>query len=186
MKNFAWPPAGAQAKTFTADQLRKRATVLQEYLKTRFPEVVKGATEVSVGPFSGEANGVITEGQTYLDGFTRYGLNGARSAVNIAIFAPGHPNGPTPKELCGGVNGGCKPITVDGGSATFVVMESPADPADPGQIMSVVQFRADGSVVRATGYNYDPVASVGPNYTKEIPIGIDQLMALATDSKIAI
>ncbi|HEV2783411.1 MAG TPA: hypothetical protein VGX25_28845 [Actinophytocola sp.] len=179
-----WPPAGVTPAHYTAEQLRQRGTEMWEYLSKRFAEVVPDATQIAPGEFGGEAAGAVADGQTYLEAFTGFTLNNARSAVDIWISAPGA-EGVSPVENCpADVPPGCKVDKRADGS--FLVIKEESGGAREASILSVTHYRANGTAVRATGYNYDPTAHSAPTYLEDIPVTVDQLVALATDPALSL
>jgi hypothetical protein len=183
MIDIEWPPANITPAHYTAEQLRQRGAEMREYLSKRFAEVVPGATEIAPGEFGGEAAGAVADGQTYLEAFTGFTLNNARSAVDIWVSAPGA-EGVTPSSECPpDMPPGCKVNQRPDGSLLVIkVEEAGAD----GQIQSVTHYRANGTAVRASGYNYDPTARSEVTYLKDITVTIDQLIALATDPALSL
>ncbi len=177
-----WPPADITPAHYTAEQLRQRGAEMREYLGARFAEVVPGATEIAPGEFGGEAAGAVADGQTYLGAFTGFTLNNARSAVDIWVSAPGA-EGVTPSSECPPDRPpGCKVTQRPDGSLLVINDQS----SDRAMILSATHYRANGTAVRATGYNYDPTASSKVTYLQEITVTIDQLIALATDPALAL
>lgn len=179
-----WPPPNVVPARYTAEQLTQRATEMREHMRVRFATVLPGAADVAPGAFGGEATGQVADGQGYLDGFVTYTLGGKRAAVAIYASGPGASETPMPAEECAH---GTEPVChVDHRSdGSWVVTKTEKLEGD-GLIMSVTHYRANGSVVRATGYNYDPTANIGPGDLPEIPINAEQLTTFATDQALGL
>jgi hypothetical protein len=174
---IAWPAPNVTPRTYTRDQLVARGAEMQSYLRTQFAKVVPGATMAKPGTFGGEQSGQVSEGQAYLNAFTVFMKNGEQSAVDIYLSAPGG-NGPKPCDE----GGECDAKGLGDGS--WIVIQKHDDPGDRA-VVSVLHFRADGSVVRATGYNYDPTGA-DVKVLKTTPVTAEQLTALATDPKLSL
>jgi hypothetical protein len=175
--SFAWPPPNVVPAHYTAEQLTQRGAEMRAYLRTRFATVVPGATEVQPGVFGGEAVGSVSNGQRYLNAFTGFTLNGTRSAVDIWVSAPGATEVPLPAEECAhGTNPVCKAAQRPDGS--WVVTKTEQISKEGMAILSVTHYRTSGAVVRATGYNYDPLSPSAPTV---IPVSAMQLTELAID-----
>jgi hypothetical protein len=152
---------------------------MRTYLKNAFAKAVVGATDISVEDFQGEAAGAVADGQTYLNSFTGYTLNGARSAVAIAVFSPG--DGPSPKQTCS--EDSC---TVQHLTAGDWLVTTKINVGAQGQILTVTHYRTDGAVVAASGYNYDPTGQKGTQPLPAMPVTVEQLTKLATDPALGI
>ena len=175
--DIEWPPPGIEPAHHTAAELRQRGKAMQAHLTTTFASVVPEASGVEVAPFGGESAGSVSEGQTYLNAFTRFTLAGTPYAVDVQAVAPGA--GPSPEEQCGERND-CEVQELPDGSWLLITDES----EDRMRIASVVHFRNTGAVVRATGYNYDPTSQTTVQYAPAVPVTIEQLTALATDPEL--
>ncbi|HEU5474052.1 MAG TPA: hypothetical protein VFV67_25690 [Actinophytocola sp.] len=171
-----WPPAGVTPVSYTADQLKVRGAEMRDHLRAAFPAAVPGVAQVAVQEFGGEASGAVEDGQGYLNSFVAFSLDGSRSAVYVATFAPGA--GPEPFSECGD---GCKVATMPDGSH---VLTGKLFAGEGQWLLNVWHFRANGAVVQATGYNYDPTGA-GPTLPV-VPVTPEQLAALATDPKLGI
>jgi hypothetical protein len=152
---------------------------MRTYLKNTFGKTVVGATGISVEEFQGEAAGAVADGQTYLNSFTGYTLNGARSAVAIAVFTPG--DGPSPPQACS--EGSCSVQHLAAGDSLVITKISVGNHSE---IVTVTHYRTDGAVVAASGYNYDPTAQAAIKPLPEMPVTVEQLTKLATDPALGI
>jgi hypothetical protein len=180
--SFDWPPAKATPVHYTAAELTRRGTEMRNYLRTVFPKVVPDATDVVPGVFGGEAAGAVADGQTYLDAFTGFTLAGNRSAVDVWVSAPGATEVPLPSEEClHGIVPVCAPKQLDNGG--WVVIKSERIGTDDRAILSVTNYRPNGTVVRVTAYDYDPLTFSAPT---KIPVTDKQLMMLATDPELGL
>lgn len=173
-----WPPANVQPVRYTAEQLRQRGAEMQAHLRAEFAKIVPGASDVTVGPFGGEAAGAVADGQDYLEGFTGFTLNNQRAAVSIFVAAPGSTAIEPPQVDC---PSGCKFETANDN----LLMVKSEDLGNGGKILSVTIYQGNGSVVRATGYNYD-LTSDKPAYLPAVPLTMEQLTALASDPKFGL
>lgn len=176
-----WPPASTRSQVYTAAELHQRGDQMRARLKVRLAEIVPDATEVLVQPFGGEALGDVDDGQNYLNTFAGYTLDGVRFAIGVNVFAPGaHPQGPA--ELCEPDPDSCAFL----GGQRLVVDQS-AGQADPTlRLLSVYDFRPDGSVVSVVGYNYDPTGAPLPDDAPPMPVTAEQLAELAVDPAIGL
>jgi hypothetical protein len=173
----ASPCASAVAPpTYTAAQLTARGAELQAYLRTQFGKVVPAAKDVNPQPFGGEQTGSVSDGQNYLNAFTTFTVNGEPTGVDIYLSAAGS-DGPKPCLA----DARCEAKPQQDGS--LVVIEKHDD--GPRVVLSVSHFRVNGSVVRATGYSYDPTNSEA-KFLGAVPVTVEQLTALATDSKLSL
>jgi hypothetical protein len=194
---FAWPPPNVVAPHYTAVQLRKRGTEMQNHLKTQFPKVVPGATRVQPQAFQGEAAGDVNDGQNYLDAATFFTLNGAESTMVVEVFAPG---AGIPRSNCGPELVQCDVLPQSDGSwvvfdkqdlgkasrPTGITLPPGAADAMRGQFIATARhFRNDGSVVAVSGYNYD-MAGRGDPKLSDVPLTSAQLVALATDPALGL
>lgn len=176
-KPSPWPPAGVRTPDYTAEQLRERGERMRAHLGEALPAALPGATDVAVGPFGGEAAGDVSDGQTYLNTFAAFTLDGARTAIGVDVFAPGaFQDGPA--TLCAQASGHCELLLVASGRGQVLAVE--VDAGGPtAEILTVYHFREDGSVVSATGYNYDPTAGT-PATERPMPTA-ESLAAVAVD-----
>jgi hypothetical protein len=177
--DFPWPPPGVTAKAYTAAELKDRGAAMRTHLTALFAKVVPGATGVAADEFGGEATGSVADGQTYLETFVHYTVDKVRSAVDISVYAPGA--GASPAEAC--AEGKCS-VREEKDGTRIVITEIAVE--NKAMILSVSHYRADGTVVRATGYNYDPTVGDGSAEPSAMRIGVEQLMALATDPELSL
>jgi hypothetical protein len=173
-----WPPANVRPVYYTAEQLRQGGAEMQAHLRAEFAKIVPGASDVTVDPFGGEAAGAVADGQDYLEGFTGFTLNNQRAAVSIFVAAPGSTAIEPPQVDC---PSGCKFETANDN----LLMVKSEDLGKGDKILSVTIYRGNGSVVRATSYNYDPT-SKKLGYLPAVPLTVAQLGALASDPKLGL
>jgi hypothetical protein len=175
--DIPWPPPDVVPAQYTAAQLTQRGEEMRGHLATTFASVVPDASGVEVQPFGGESTGSVSDGQTYLNAFTRFTVAGVPYAVDVQAVAPGA--AVSPEEQCGN-HDGCEARELADGTWLLITNEG----QDQSTIVSVIHYRATGAVVRATGYNYDPTSQTAVRYAPAIPVTVDQLAALATDPEL--
>jgi hypothetical protein len=176
-KSVAVPTPRPKATSYTSAQLTDLARQMEAHLRTRFPQVVAGAKEVTVQKFQGEAAGPLADGQNYLSGFVEYTL-GHKSAIEVHLQ--------TADAGREGLDENCATCTHQQQPDGTTVMVRNEDIQNGSRLVSVIHFRADGSVVRTTGYNYDPTSRTEAQPFDQIPVTVEQLTALATDPKLHI
>lgn len=173
-----WPPRDIEPVTYTADELRQRATEMRTHLTKRLGDVLPDASEIDVGPFGGEAEGAIVDGQDYLNAFATFTVDGTRYGIGVNVFAPGAST-EGPGQVCATY---CELVGErDGGE---VVARS--EDLGEGQIRSIYHFRVTGTQVFVAGYNYDPTSMTAPVYAPAIPVSDDQLTELAIDPALGL
>jgi hypothetical protein len=158
---------------------------MQNHLKTQFAKVVPNAKQIVPKQFGGEAEGAVADGQTYLEGFTTFTIDGIRSAVDIYTSAPGT-EGPPPAEQCQDSTTQCSARVQTDGSWIVITTQSIDQNLSGGVITSVLHYRPNGTVVRAAGYNYDPTGGGSLDRLPAVPVTVAQLTALATDPALGI
>lgn len=181
VEDIAWPPSdpGQKPKPYTVEGLQQRAEEMRAHLTATLASVLPSATDVVVRPFGGEAEGSINEGQRYLNAFAVFTMNGARLAVSVNVFAPGATT-ESPAETCAAVD--CEVTgTVDGGPVV-----AKTDEHGGALLVSAYHYRPSGALVFVTAYNYDPTAGEPSTYLPDVPVAMDQLVALATDPALGL
>jgi hypothetical protein len=154
--------------------LTERGEQMRAYLLNQFPKVVRGATDVQVGAFGGEAEGQISAGQKYLTSTVRYTVGGQRTAIMLQIDTDVDP---------GAACAACDPrLQPDG---TKVQLEATDMQGNKGSdIVRAMHVRTNGTTVSITTYDYDPTgrgdAGARPQLT------VDQIVRLATDPNLRI
>lgn len=146
------------------------------HLITVFPSVVPAAQQVTVRPWGGEAEGQIEANQNYLDSFVTFTIDNTPTAIDINVQAPGHDT--DDPHRC---QQPCDVTTWADGTVLTVATTKQAQL----QVVTVSEFRTDGSVVFASGYNYDPTSPSGPHTSQHVLVDVDQLTRLATDPALA-
>lgn len=199
---YPWPPPGMHVRTYDSAQLTSLTDTWTRELRHVFPALVPEARDVSVQKWDREATDATPANRNYTDTMVHFTLHGAATAVAIQLYAPGaDPTGPAarcaldsshslassvapppgvkvPPDTC--------QISVRGDTAlvrettTPFVPDTSTPTSGPSRLVSVTQFRADGSVVEATAYNYDPAGSAGVTMAQP-PLTAAQLTTLATD-----
>jgi len=180
----AWPPPGAVAPAYTAEQLRQRGREMTGHLSQIFGQVVPGTTGIVADPatWGGEGGGAagIVDGQTYLNGPVEFERDGVQGGTIISVYMPG--------EIDKGPGGACeeepKTCTVTplpDGSAVEVKSSTHGGDA---QLLVARHFRPNGTVVAAIGYNYDPVGQ--HVYAPEVAMTGQELTTLATDPALSL
>lgn len=151
-------------------------TAYASHLTKRFTELVPGR-KVVAAEFSDDAPkepGLFVGWLNFLDG------EGSSQVFVRLIPAP--PVGRTMEEFCAQM--GCAaPVRLADGTSLASISTSNRGAGSRYRSESVVHFRADGSTVEVTTYNYDP--NTGESVRPSVALGYDQLVALATDPKLA-
>lgn len=174
-----WPPKVVPTY-YTAKQLARRGVAMRDRVGKMLPSIVPAASAIEVGAFQGEAAGDLRDGQDYLNSFAAFTLDGGRYGVGINVFAPGaFTDGPA--DLCAPDPSRCTML-----SDRLLAFDEPLGEGNTGlKIVSVYDFRPDGSVTSAAAYNYDPTTSKRV-VSAELPLTVDQLTKLATDPAIGL
>ncbi|MEU4738991.1 hypothetical protein AB0G02_00825 [Actinosynnema sp. NPDC023658] len=163
------PPSPPVAATPGSEGLR---AYLEHHLGERFTEVVPDAkvTQVEFAVHPENEAGRITGWLTFVD---------AEGAGQVVVQLSPPPATSTLEEFCATVTCDESRLLADGSYAAS------SDVHGTGKAITrtVVHFRADGSVVQVTGYNYDPATAAGPR--AEVALTVDELVALATDPGLA-
>jgi hypothetical protein len=175
-----WPPAQVRLLPKRATELHQLAAGWSTELRQYFADHVPSATGFTVQPWGGESTGSVQSGQTYLDTFATFAVRGAASGLYVQVEAPGR-HTTSPARDCADEAGSRCQITWHGDSA--VVVDSLT--AGAGRIVTVTQYRSDGSVVRASGYNYDPDQGPGHPTSAGVPLTVAQLTAIAEDPALS-
>jgi hypothetical protein len=177
-----WPPADVHRPNYSAAQLTSIATKWTHEIERVLPRLVPSVTAVSVQEWGGEAAGAVSDGQGYLDTFTDFTLHGTRTAVYVQVDAPGQRTGTPESDCAREPNAGCT-ISWQGPSALVELTGTTGGQ----RLLTVRQYRADGSVVSVTAYNYDPTANHDPTAGRatagptDVPLTAAQLTVLAED-----
>lgn len=173
-KPFPWPPPNVKPRQYSMAELQQLAEDMRARLAVRFPEIVPRASDVSVDEVtSGEHPGKVTNGRL-LDTFVHYTVESGRIAAAVAVVAPGSES--SPEALC--KVAGCTVLDGPNGTKLLVTKDSAS------LAISVSHYRADGSVVAVTGYNYDPAASEKRAVPRSQCLDESQLIELATDPEL--
>jgi hypothetical protein len=175
-----WPPEVAP-KHYTAKQLAGRGVAMRGHVGKVLPSIVPAASAIVVGAFQGEAAGEVRDGQDYLNAFAVFTVDGGRYAVGINVFAPGaFTDGPA--DLCAPAPSRCTML-----SDRLLAFDEPLGEGNTRlKILSVYDFRPDGSVTAAAAYNYDPTTNSKRVVSAELPLTVDQLTKLATDPALGL
>jgi hypothetical protein len=181
--NDPWPPAGVHPRSYSQKQMATTAIGWTREIERVLPRLVPAATSVSVQPWGGEATGSVSPGQNYQDTFVPFTLHGTRTAVYVQVDAPGQRTG-TPDSDCAREPGSSCRITWRGASA-LVEQTTTGYRSGDLRLLTVRQYRVDGSVVSVTAYNYDPTASKNVVLSTTVPLTVAQLTKLATDPVLA-
>jgi hypothetical protein len=179
-----WPPSGVHQRAFTVDELHTFTQTWSQRAEVDLPHVLPGATGVTAQPWGGEAEGDISPGQGYLDTFVGFTVKGERTAVFIQIEEPGYHRS-TPAADCAQETGTRCTTTWQGGGALVEEATVPTKADQALRPVTVRQYRADGSVVSVTTYNYDPTAATTSAPKATVPLTVAQLTVLATDPVFA-
>ncbi|MBB5954540.1 hypothetical protein FHS29_001110 [Saccharothrix tamanrassetensis] len=155
-------------------KVEDRAEYLAAYLEERFEQVVPDVAEVRA-EFTDTR---LKKAAGYVTGFVYFVDREGSSGISVQLSRP--PMLVTRDEFCAGVKCDAPRYQEDGSYLEF------ATSSVSGHDMitySVAHFRADGSVVQVSGYNYDPAK--GGKIRDEVPISVDQMVSLATDPNLA-
>jgi len=175
-KPFPWPPTNVKPREYSLAELQQLADNMRAHLLARFPEVVPNARDVSVDEVtSGQHPGKVTDGRL-LDTFVHYTTESGRIAAAVGVLAPGSET--SPEALCKAA--GCSVLDGPNGSKLLVTKDS------AGSAISVWHYRADGSAVAVTGYNYDPAAGEKREVPRSQCLDERQLIELATDPELSL
>ncbi|MFE2754234.1 hypothetical protein ACFXGA_19780 [Actinosynnema sp. NPDC059335] len=164
-------PTGQRALVAPSDPEGVR-THLATYLGARLAEVVPNVKVVQA-----QFPDPTRDEPGRRTGWVRFVDERGPSQVLVRLVAP--PLRVSREEFC--AEAGCAgPVRREDGS----YLASAPVPAVDGELVSrtVAHFRADGSVVQVTGYNFDP--ATGSAVRSEPALTVDQLVALATDPKL--
>ncbi|HEY1571933.1 MAG TPA: hypothetical protein VGG05_11345 [Pseudonocardiaceae bacterium] len=199
---FPWPPAGTHQRTYDTAQLNSLTDTWTHELRHVFPALVPDARDVSVQHWDHQSTDATPTRRNFTDTMVSFTVHGVTTAVAIEVYAPGaDPTGPNARcasdashSLASSVQpppGVTVPpdtcqITVRGDTAllrettTAAVPDTSTPNSTLPTLLSVTQFRADGSVVEATAYNYDPARGSGVTMAQP-PLTTTQLRTLATE-----
>jgi hypothetical protein len=182
---FAWPPADAPRKVYSAEQLRARGGEMQAHLRSRLGQVVLAATGIVPGAFGARSGSAVTETGGYLENLTTFTVNGAPTGISLRIFAPAS-GAPRPTELCSaGQVLQCDVVHLADGSS--LVLETVAGKNLTGAVVATVtHYRTSGTVVSASAYNYDPATTGRILYQPAVPVTNQQLATLVTDPALGL
>jgi hypothetical protein len=199
---YPWPPAGTHTRTYDTAQLNSLIDNWTHELRHAFPTVVPGAGNVSVQQWDLQSTDATPTKRNFTDTMVNFTVHGVTTAVSIEVYAPGgDATGPTARCAVDSSNSlassvapppgvtvppdTCQ-ISLRGDTALLREMTTASVPdtgtpnSTPSRLRSVTQFRADGSVVSATAYNYDPLGDSSVT-TAQPPLTSAQLTTLATD-----
>jgi hypothetical protein len=181
--DFKWPPTGIHVRVYPAEEEKVLAAGWTRHLTQTFGTVVSAASQVAVQPWGGEAGGDIATGQDYMDTFVKFTIHGVPTSMAIQVAAPGQYS-LSPTRSCLQSTSPDKCVftpTADGGLLLyFDIVQGGGDV----RLRSVTDFRPDGTVVFATGYNYDPTSSAQHGQLS-VPLTDTQLTTFATDPLLA-
>jgi hypothetical protein len=200
-----WPPAGTHTRTYDTAQLNSMADTWTHELRHVFPTLVPGARDVSVQPWDRQATDATPTKRNFSDTMVSFTVHGVPTAVAIEVYAAGAdttgPNARCASDASHSLASSVQPppgvtvppdtcqITVRGDTALLretqiaAVPDASTSKSTLPTHLSVTQFRADGSVVEATAYSYDPTGSSDVTTAKP-PLSVAQLTTLATDPRL--
>jgi hypothetical protein len=179
---FKWPPAVMHTRVYSAAEEKALAAAWTQHLTQTFGTVVPGASQVTVQPWGGEASGSISTGQDYLDTFVKFTIHGVSTAMAVQVAAPGQST-LDPAQTCAESTSPDKCVFTPTAGGDLLLY---SDIVQGGNlhVRSVTDFRPDGTVVFAAGYNYDPTGSA-QNRLPSVPVTDAQLTTVATDPVLA-
>ncbi|MEU4806744.1 hypothetical protein [Actinosynnema sp. NPDC023587] len=178
--SFAKPTSSVPASvappgvTTSADPASRRLTALSGYLADRFAAVVPGVWDVRVEFADDRAKPAAG----LASGFVHFEDDEGSGGVVVRLTGP--PTAFTRDDFCAGVRCEHQQKRADGSVVEFATSSSGSSPDVVSH--SVAHFRADGTVVQVTGYNYDPAQ--GGKTRDVVPVTLDQLLILATDPRL--
>jgi hypothetical protein len=124
-----------------------------------------------------------TVGKVYqLSTFATFLVRGHSAALQVEVRAPGVDiSGPAACEQ--GANTVCQAYRES--TSVVTVAQNKKITLAGLQQLTVTEYRADGSVVAVTGYDYDPLSQEPPTAGVPAPFTVGQLTALADDHDLA-
>ncbi|HYQ64314.1 hypothetical protein [Actinophytocola sp.] len=177
-----WPAKDVTPVQFPIDKLRARGTDMAAHLREIMPSVLPNASEIEVSEFGGEATGEYYEGQTNVNGAIDFTIDGVRYSILVQTWVPGGANDLVDTACSEGT---CRKIGEQDGGVLMAVDQDLGGFVAGGKISAVYHLRRDGAAVEAAAYNY--ALSGGPKLTKEtIPVSVEQLRRLATDTELGL
>jgi hypothetical protein len=179
-----WPPVAVRQQAYSLDQLHARTQAWTKQLQRDLPHVLPQAGGVAVQPWGGEAEGDISAGQGYLDTFVTFTLHGKQTALFIQIEEPGYHHS-APSADCAQPPGTHCWTTWQAGGALVEQATAVKQPDQKLNSMTMRHYRADGTVVSVTTYNYDPTSPAKSAPTAAASLTVAQLTTLATDPVFA-
>jgi hypothetical protein len=200
--HYPWPPPGSHTRTYDTAQLNSLTAAWTRELRHVFPTLVPTSRDVSVHEWDHQVTDATPAHRNFTDTMISFTVHGVPTAVSIEVYAPGaDPTGPNARcaqdashslassvQLPPGVTAPpptCQ-VTLRGDTAVLRETTTPFAPdtstpnARPARMLTVTQFRADGSVVGASAYNYDPAGSSQVTMAQP-PLTAAQLTTLVTD-----
>lgn len=157
----------------TEAQLRERGEQMRAHLRIVFPAVAPAAKQITYGVFGGEAEGAVSDSQSYLNAFVQFTTK-AKTAVDVYVSD----NQQYAERTCAG----CQERPQADGSVVVLKTEAGPGGNNPAMLLtSAVHLRNDGTTVRITTYNYNPVGGERMVYQDDVALTTDQITRLATD-----
>jgi hypothetical protein len=199
---YPWPPPGTHPRTVDTAQLNSLTRTWTHELEHVFPTLVPEARNVSVRQWDHQPTDATPTKRNFTDTLVRFTVHGVSTAVAIEVYAPGADR-TGPNALCA-VDSSHSPaasvqpppgvvvppdtcqISSRGDTAlvrettTAAVPDTSTSTSTLPTMLSVTQFRADGSVVSAAAYNYDPAGNTDVTLARP-PLTATQLTTLAAD-----
>jgi hypothetical protein len=179
-----WPQENIRQQSYPVDRLRVIAQAWTKQLERELPRVAPQAADIGVQPWGGEAEGDISAGQGYLDTFVTFTVHGRAAALAVQVEEPGYHRTSPSKDCVQQPETHCWTTWQAGGA--LVEQATAISQSEPKlNTLTVRQYRADGSVVSVTTYNYNPTSPTKSTSTVAAPLTATQLTALATDPVLA-
>jgi hypothetical protein len=177
--DLVWPPANTRRTVYSPAEMASLTKSWTKRLDEVFSQVIGTMAStfvVQAWSVRGPSDTVGTQqAQTYVP----YFFKGQSYAVHLELTAPGTAvAGPG---ACR-VTDGCKVHAASGG-AVVTVQESSVGKGM--LVCTVTDYRADGSKVTVTGYNWDPTSPAMPELPVGDPPGVSQLTTLAADPELS-
>lgn len=176
-----WPPAGVRTPSFDQSALTQKSAAWTTEVEAFVHHTLPSATALSVQPWGGEQSGSIQAGQGYLDTFAPFTVNGGRTALAVQVEAPGDDT-TRPDKLCAEESGSHCQI---GWQGDQLIVVDPLAMQGGAQMVTVRDYRPDGSVVFATAYNYNPTGSDEHVTMAAPPFTTAQLTTLVEDAALS-
>lgn len=174
------------SREYDTAALRVAGQKFTAVLSRVLPAALAGAHDISIQSWrTGDVAGGIAPGPGSLNTYIRFVTQETPVAIRFQVDAPGAGLPADPSDQCDmdQVSGpDCYPsVSPKGG--TLLVEKLYPNGVPAGRMISVTDFRPDGSKVSATAYNWDPT-DLPRKFVPALPVTAAQLDILVTDQDI--